>query len=213
MSTQWDSSGHAVPDSELAKKATELLAQVAPPFLQYHCTRTFLFADALGQRDHLHYDRELLYLGTLFHDLGLTDQFDGGDRFEVVGADTARAFALEHGLSAEKADILWDAIALHTTIAVALRKRPEIALVALGAAVDIAGLRLNDIPKETVSGILDTYPRLDFNHAILELLISYVRRKPRAVALTWMADIARVHAPEMHLPGFADYLKNNPFKE
>jgi UTP:GlnB (protein PII) uridylyltransferase len=83
----------------------------------------------LGIRDGLKCDRELLYLGAIMHDLGLTERFDAEQRFEVNGADAARAFVLEHGLSDEKAEIVWDAIALHTSIGIAVRKQPEIALV------------------------------------------------------------------------------------
>jgi hypothetical protein len=213
MATPWNLPPNSIPDSDLARKATALVAQVSPPFLYHHCMRTFLFADVLGQRDHLNYDRELLYLGTLFHDLGLTDSFDGEQRYELVGADAARAFAQEHELPEEKADLLWDAIALHTSVAIALRKRPEIALVSLGATVDIAGLRLTDIEPNLVGSILEAYPRLGFNHAIFELLVSYVQRKPGVIPLTWMAELARVHIPTMTFPGFADFIQGNPFSE
>lgn len=73
------------------------------------------------------------------HDLGLTERFDAEQRFEVNGADAARAFVLEQGLSDEKAEIVWDAIALHTSIGIAIRKQPEIALVHLGATADLLG--------------------------------------------------------------------------
>ena len=101
----------SIPDSELAKKATQLVAEVSPKFLYHHCVRSYLFGDILGKRDGIKYDRELLYLGAVLHDLGLTKRFDGEQRFEVNGADAARAFILEHGLSDEKAEIVWDAIA------------------------------------------------------------------------------------------------------
>ena len=93
---------HSIPDSEICNKATQLVAEVSPGFLCHHCIRTFLFGDLLGQRDGLKCDRELLYLGAVMHDLGLSDRFEGEQRFEVDGADAARAFALKHGLSTRK---------------------------------------------------------------------------------------------------------------
>ena len=152
-----------IPDSEICQKATQLVAAVSPTFLCNHCLRTFLFGDLLGQRDGLKCDRELLYLGAVMHDLGLTDRFDGEQRFEVDGADAARAFILEHGLPDEKAEIVWDAIALHTSLGIASRKQPEIALVCLGASADVLGERIADIPPETVEQVIDVYPRLCFN--------------------------------------------------
>jgi hypothetical protein len=115
----------------------EASTEVSPTFLCHHCIRTFLFSDLLGQRDGLKCDRELLYLGAVMHDLGLTERFDGEQRFEVDGADAARAFVLEHGLSDEKAEVVWDAIALHTSIGIVSRKQPEMALVHLGASADV----------------------------------------------------------------------------
>src|ERR1044072_907733 len=129
-------------DSKIAKKATRFVSEIMPQFLFYHSMRAFLFADALGKRDGLKYDRELLYLGAVLHDVGLSESFPGKHRFEVEGADAARALVLEHGLTEAKAEIIWDAVALHTTVAVALRKQPEIALVALGTALDASGRRL-----------------------------------------------------------------------
>jgi HD superfamily phosphodiesterase len=108
----------SIPDSEICKKATQLVTEVSPTSLCNHCIRTFLFGDLLGIRDGLKCDseallrsadRELLYLGAIMHDLGLTERFDAQQRFEVNGADAARAFVLEHGLSDEKAEIVWDA--------------------------------------------------------------------------------------------------------
>ena len=101
----------SIPDSELAKKATQLVAEVSPQFLYHHCIRTFLFANLIGQRQEMKYDRELLYLGATMHDLGLTERFDGNQRFEVDGADAARAFLLQHGLPEDRAEVVWDALA------------------------------------------------------------------------------------------------------
>jgi hypothetical protein len=111
------------PDSELCQRATALVAELSPAFLFNHCARSFLFGDAIGKRDGLQYDRELLYLSAMLHDLGLTDSYLGADqRFELEGADRARAFLVEQGLEAPKADVVWDAIALNSTFGIALRK-------------------------------------------------------------------------------------------
>ena len=203
----------SIPDSELAKKATQLVADFSPEFLYNHCIRTYLFAEAIAQRDGLKYDRELLYLGAVMHDLGLTKRFDGSQRFEVDGADAAKTFLVEHGLSAEKGEIIWDAIALHTSAGIASRKQPEIALVHLGAGADVFGLRLQEIAPEIVEQVIYAYPRLNVNESITELFVSQVKRKPQVAAFTWLADLGRCHIHGFNCPSFDDMISHSPFSE
>lgn len=113
----------------------------------------------------------------------------------------------------EKAQIVWDAIALHTSIGIASRKQPEIALVHLGAGMDAFGLRAEDIPRETVEKAIEAYPRLGWNKACLELVISQVKRKPQAAAFTWMAEVGRTHVHGFACPSFDDVIRNSPFDE
>lgn len=214
MSFSINSTEFSIPDSKIAKKATQLVAEVSPKFLYHHCVRSYLFGDILGKRDGIKYDRELLYLGAVLHDLGLIERFDLGEqRFEVDGADAAKAFVLEHGLSDEKAEIVWDAIALHTSIGIASRKQPEIALVHLGVSADILGIGLEDIEPETIERVIDNYSRLGCNQAIMELTISQVKQKPQAAAFTWMADIGKRHVHGFVCPTFEEAIRNNPFDE
>jgi hypothetical protein len=202
-----------IPDSEICNKATQLVVELSPTFLCNHCIRTFLFGSLLGQRDGLKCDRELLYLGAILHDLGLTERFNGEQRFEVEGADAARAFVLEQGLPEEKAEIVWDAITLHTSLGIASRKQPEIALVHLGASADVLGMRLSDISSEVVEIILESYPRLSFNTAMTELLVAQVKQKPHTAMFTWLAELGRSCVPGFTCPNWYTLLNNSPFAE
>ncbi len=214
MLTSIDSTEFSIPDSEIAKKATQLVVEVSSKSLYHHCVRTYLFGEILGKRDGLKYDRELLYLGAVMHDLGLTEKFDSGEqRFEVDGADAAQAFVLEHGLSEEKAEIVWDAIALHTSSGIASRKQPEIALVHLGAGADLFGMGLEDIAPETIEKVIDDYARLGINASVMESLIAQIKRKPQAAAFTWMADVGRCHVHGFTCPTIDELIRNSPFDE
>jgi HD domain len=204
---------YSIPDSEICKKATQLTVEVSPSFLCNHCLRTFLFGDFLGKRDGLKCDRELLYLGAVMHDLGLTARFAGEQRFEVDGADAAKAFVLEHGLSDEKAEIVWDAIALHTSLGIAEHKQPEIALVCLGASADALGIRIAEISPEIVEQVLEAYPRLGFNAAVTELLISQVNRKPQVATFTWLTEVGRGCIHGFTSPNWQTMLDLSPFAE
>lgn len=165
------------PDSPIAQAANQLVLEVSPPFLYAHCVRTYLFAQTLGKRDRLHYDHELLYLGALLHDLGLTERFDDTHPFEIAGANAARAFLVQQEFPSEKAEVVYQSIALHLSVE-AEQQRPEIALVHFGAIIDARGYRLEDIPGEVVHQILETYPRLGFKQAFAEALTMQARKKP-----------------------------------
>jgi hypothetical protein len=202
------------PDSVLCQRATALVAELSPDFLFNHCARSFLFADAIGKRDGLQYDRELLYLSAMLHDLGLTDAYVGADqRFELEGADRARAFLVEGGLDARKADVVWDAIALNSTFGIALRKGPETALAHLGVSADFLGTRLDGVGPERVAQIVAEYPRPGFIASATNLLVACARRKPQFVPGTFLEIVVHSHAPDMQVPTFADLLAQSPWKE
>ena len=68
-----------------------------------------------------------LQMSAIFHDLGLTEKFNSPHkRFEVDGANAARSFLEQQGISKAKIQIVSDVIALHTTIGVAQYKEPEV---------------------------------------------------------------------------------------
>lgn len=67
--------GIAIPDSRLAKEATELVREAATDVVYNHCRRVYFFGALRGQEKGLTYDPELLYVGAMFHDLGLTDKY------------------------------------------------------------------------------------------------------------------------------------------
>jgi HD domain len=199
------------PDSELCQRATALVADLSPPFLFNHCARSFLFADAIGKRDKLQYDRELLYLSAILHDLGLTDRYLAGDqRFELEGADRARSFLVEHGLAEPRADVVWDAIALNTTFGIALRKGPETALAHRGVTADFLG---SDVDAERVAQIVEEYPRPAFISSWTKLATNCARRKPQFVPGTFLEMVVHSHAPDVRVPTFADLLAQSPWKE
>src|SRR5262245_2169985 len=202
------------PDSELCARATALVAELSPPFLFNHGVRSFLFADVIGEHDGLTYDRELLYLSAMLHDLGLTESYVGADqRFELEGADRAREFLVERGLPDSKADVVWDAIALNTCFGIALRKGPECALTHLGVTADFLGTRLGEVGSDRVTEIVRQYPRPKFISSATTLLAGCVRRKPQFVPGTFLEMVAHSHAPDVRVPSWADLLAQSPWKE
>src|SRR5271155_3414059 len=125
--------GIRIPDSKLAREATDLLREHGTALLLAHSLRVYLFGAIRGRHRGLTVDHELLYFGAVFHDLGLTPKYRSQDhRFEIDSANTARAFLRANGVAEAMVGTVWDAIALHTTPEIPWHKPPEIALVTGG---------------------------------------------------------------------------------
>ena len=145
MSTPVTIGGIVAPDSELARKAAALAGQAHSKVLLNHVHRTWWFAEFIGKKREMKYDRELVYLASVLHDLGLSEKHAADKRFEVDGADAASKFLHTHDYPKAKTDIVWDAIALHSAGDIADRREPEVALVHFGAFVDVMGIRKEEI--------------------------------------------------------------------
>src|SRR5215831_8214206 len=105
-----------IPDSLLAKEATDILREQSTDLLFNHSIRVYLFAAEQGRQKSLRFDPELLYVAAAFHDLGLIKKFSSQDeRFEVDGANAARQLLTAHNVPEEQVQAAWEAIALHTT--------------------------------------------------------------------------------------------------
>ena len=106
------------------------------------------------------YDREVVAIGTLLHDIGLTASVSGPNRFEVNGADAARSFIRGEGLSDRRAQLIWDLVALNSTPSLALHKEPEVAVGTMGIGLDYGGFGFELIPSTDMTNILNAFPRL-----------------------------------------------------
>ena len=174
-----DGATDRVPDSPLAKAAFELAAGLCSPLLLNHAVRTFHFGAILAERSGIQLDRELLYVASVLHDLGLSDAYEKEPgSFEWVGAERARAFGIEHGVAPERADLLHDAIALHSSVGIASAREPEVAMVHYGAGLDLFGARLAEIPTLELERLLEAWPRCDFKTAFPACLARQVELKP-----------------------------------
>src|SRR6202451_2779276 len=155
-----DFAGIKVPDTALVHDAMDLSRRLLEPFLFNHVMRSWLFGIVLAESAAIAPDAELLAVAAILHDLGLTERYNGENRFEVDGANAAREFLKERGIPAQQMQLVWDAIALHTTPSIALHKEPEVATAHSGIAVDVVGAGLDLIPQEAVRAILAEFPRL-----------------------------------------------------
>ncbi|MGC4940869.1 HD domain-containing protein [Kribbella sp. DT2] len=204
--------GIEIPDSKLATEATELVRDVTDDLVYDHSRRVYLFG-ALHGRD-LSYDPELLYVGAMFHDLGLTGGYrDSLQRFEIDGADAAADFLRAHGIAEEDAVTVWTAIALHTTPEVPVHLKPEIALVTRGVEADVLGLGLDRITAGERAEIVAAHPRPDFKNQILHAFTEGIKHRPATTFGTVKADVLDRFVPGFERTNFVDVILGSEWPE
>ena len=87
-----------IPDTKLASEVTELVRDTESQLLFNHSSRVYYFGALAGKHRGLKFGPDLLYVGAMFHDMGLTDQHSSpNERFEIEGANTARDFFRREG--------------------------------------------------------------------------------------------------------------------
>ncbi|MET8585580.1 diguanylate cyclase [Streptomyces collinus] len=118
-------------------------------------------------------------------------------RFELDGADRARAFLLDRGFSETAADVVWRAIALHTTPGIPGRMEPEVAATHYGVLTDVVGWGLGKLESDRLDEIVAAHPRRDFKKEFLRVFVDGLRDRPDTTYGTVNADIL-----EHFVPGF-----------
>jgi HD superfamily phosphodiesterase len=197
-----------IPDSRLALDATELIRSVEPDLLYYHSLRVYAFGCLQGARQGLRYDPELLYIGAMFHDIGLVEGHRSAhDRFEVDGANAAREFLAGNGVSGDTLRIVWDAIALHTTPGIPQHKEPEVALVTAGVELDVLGFGYDDVAAEDREAVLAAFPRVDFKESIIQAFADGIRDKPETAFGNVKADVMAEKLPGYERPNFCALIR------
>jgi len=206
--------GVQIPDSAMTKEATELVREAATPLVFNHSRRVFLFGALRGREQGLDFDPELLYIGAMFHDLGLTEKYRRIDqRFEIDAADEARRFLESHRITGEPAERVWAAIALHTTPEIPLHMAPEIALVTRGVELDVLGIGYNAISNEEREAVVAAHPRPDFKNGILAAFTEGIKDRPGTTFGNVKADVLAHFVPGFQRGDFVEVIKNSDWAE
>ena len=183
--------GIPVPDSAITRAATQLVRDTEDDLLFHHSRRVFFWGALAGERKALKYDAELLYLGAMFHDMGLTPAHASPDlRFEVDGANAARDFMQSYGLGERDIEDVWAAIALHTTPGIPQHMRPTIALVTAGVEMDVLGIAYHDYTDAQRDQVCACHPReADFKENIIAHFAEGIAAKPLTTFGNVKADV------------------------
>lgn len=207
--------GVEVPDTALVREVTEYIRDAEDDLLFHHSRRVFFFGALQGMRRGLQPDLELLYVGAMFHDLGLTEPFRSSSalRFEVDGANAARDFLLQRGVDEAAARKVWLGIALHTTPGVPEFLDPEIALVTAGVETDVLGIGRDDLTPDALAAVTAVHPRPDFKNRILRAFNDGVRQRPHSTFGTVNDDVLAHFDSSFVREDFVEVIRQNSWPE
>lgn len=205
--------GISVPDNPLITAAIEYAQRISEPYLFNHAMRSWLFAEAIGRVKGIDYDREVVAIGTILHDIGLTASVSGPNRFEVNGANAALSFIEREGLSDRRAQLIWDLVALNSTPSLALHKEPEVALGTMGIGLDYGGFGLEALPAGDVERILGAFPRLSMKQRFTEACTRLVTEVPETSQGSFLRDFGERFVPGYKAVSTVDLLMNAPFDD
>jgi hypothetical protein len=207
-------SGVTIPDSKLAREATELVRDTESPLLFNHSTRVYYFGSLAGKRLGLKFDPELLYFAAMFHDMGLTPQYSSkSDRFEVDGANSARAFLRQHNISQQQIDTVWTAIALHTTPGIPQYMQPVVALLTNGVEMDVLGIAYSEFSGADREAIVAAYPRTEhFKEDIIQAFYDGIKHKPETTFGNVKADVLADKDPKFQRMNFCSVIRGSQWK-
>lgn len=185
----------AFPDTAAARHAAEHVRSAVSGPVAHHSFRSYLFAMILaereGRRPGTDFDPELLFLACVLHDLGTSPAAGGRQRFELDGADAAADLMAGHGFGAREVDLVWEAIALHTSPGIPERRGPIAELTRRGVGMDF-GRAAEIVGPEQADEIHTRFPRLRMASVLADDIMRHAARGPEnAAPLTMAGEIAR----------------------
>jgi len=206
-----DIAGIKIPDSRMARDLTQFIRDTESDLLFHHSTRVYLFGALTGERKGLKFDPELLYVGAMFHDIGLTEGFRHSQlRFEVDGANAARDFLRSYGIPEAAVEIVWDAIALHTTPGIPEHKKPEVALVTSGVEMDVLGIAYEQFTEAQREAVVTAYPRgVDFKNNIIQAFYDGMKHRPDSTFGTVNDDVLALKDSSFQRTNFCQIILNS----
>ena len=205
--------GVMIPDTALCRAVTEFVRDTESELLFNHSSRVYYFGALAGIEQGLKADAELLYAGAMFHDVGLTSEYSSPDeRFEVDGANAAKAFLESHGIAGPDVETVWNAIALHTTPGIPRHMHPVVALVTAGVEMDVLGLKYQEYSDEVRIAITNVYPRSDtFKEDIIAAFYNGIKGKPDTTFGNVKADVLADKDPHFHRGNFCSVIRTSPW--
>ncbi|KAL2866499.1 uncharacterized protein BJX67DRAFT_129492 [Aspergillus lucknowensis] len=179
-----------LPQTDICKASLDLASRALPEPILNHVIRTFLLARWLSEKEGSEWSQPnnlpLLYAACICHDLGASDLYNGSQRFEVEGADAAKAHLLSHGMSEESSHQVWIAIALHTSAGIAERIYPLSRLMRYGVLMDFSPATREAMGAvEYSSEIERLLPRLNIEKVLGDAVVHQAEHLDQSDRSTW----------------------------
>jgi len=172
-----------VPTSDVAVRAAEAAAAYCSPALANHNQRSYLWSAALGVREGLTFDAELLYVSAMLHDLGLMTAYDNATLgFEVAGGHVGWMFAAGAGWPVERRVRVAEVVERHMWDSVDPVADAEGYLLEAGTGLDISGRDPDRWAPTLRAAVMAAYPRLDLRTEFVACFEDQARRKPSSLA-------------------------------
>jgi HD superfamily phosphodiesterase len=203
-----------VPDSKLCRDIAELVRDVESELLFNHSSRVYCFGALAGLRRALNFDRELLYAAAMFHDIGLMPRHSSPtERFEVDGANAARDFLAARRIAPADVELVWTAIALHTTPGIPVHMHPVVALVSAGVRMDVTGVGYEELADAQREAVVAAYPRSPgFEEDIIEAFYDGFKHKPQTTFGTINADVLADKDPQFRRGNLCSAIRGSRWK-
>jgi hypothetical protein len=183
--------GVRFPITDLTSKTFAYVSEHNTPTVANHVIRSTLFALIISRKvpPYAICDAETIFLATLMHDLGWSSTpslISKDKRFEVDGANAARDFitssasAHDSKWTEQRVQLIWDAIAMHTSPSISLHGQPGVAVVTYGITADFFGPNTPGgvITADEFKEVVKAYPRLDFEAELQRITCSLCTNKP-----------------------------------
>lgn len=217
------------PDTPTVRSALKFIREHLDAPSYNHVVRSAFFSFKLATNVTLYntdthltpVDTEILVVANLLHDmawnpqLSSTRQFVSKDkRFEVDGANAAREFLRaspkDHGWDARRTQLVWDAIALHSTASIAWHKESEVAICQYGILIDVVGspeLPLPGIPescrisRQDFDAIYTKFPSLKLARYLKDAMCTLCKEKPESTYESFVAFYGEEYVEGFTLKG------------
>jgi hypothetical protein len=150
----------------------------------------------------------------MFHDMGLTPRYSSRtERFEVDSANTARDFLKAHNIAQSDIDLVWTAIALHTTPEIPVHMHPIIALVTAGVEMDVLGIAYEKFPDAQREAVVAAYPRPpQFKEEIIQTFYDGFKDRPDTTFGNVNADVLADKDPHFSRVNFCSVIRGSAWR-
>ncbi len=192
--------GIPVPQDEVSERAWAWAQRCVPDYLLTHSVRAFCWGATIAAEEAWSFDPRVLWIASLYHDIGLAQIPRNSTCFEVEGAEMARRFAVRHGLVDADADRIAVAIVLHMQPSVTLADGVESVLLDRATGLDVRGDGFASVDAVR-RGVMAEFPRRAFDRRFLSAITREAAIRPNCQSARLLNDT-----------GLARWMERSPWR-